>query len=73
MPDTELSTKEVCHAGRLAHYLLRRHGYWMALYHCTTMMIWCRKYKPRWSEEDSANIYYWREVRNIAFKNIYRS
>jgi len=61
-----LSDVELNNAYRLAHRMIARHGYWSAIYHCMTLMIWCRRNgKARWNEDELNNICFWLEVREV--------
>jgi len=61
-----LSQIEFDNAYFLANGMVIRHGYYSAIYHCMTLMIWCRKNgKARWNEEELNNICFWMEVREV--------
>lgn len=50
----------------LAYRMLSKHGYWVAIYHCMTLMIWCRNNgKARWYEDELSDIKFWLEVREL--------
>lgn len=63
-----LNQVELDSAYFLANRMVIRHGYWSAIYHCMTLMIWCRrngKNKGRWTDEELSNICFWMEVREV--------
>ena len=60
-------TEDDVNAIRLANQMFTRHGYYMAMYHCTTLMIHChlRDREKRLILEDIA---FWFKVRDIIQK-----
>ena len=66
-----LSAADKVRAKRIASIFREKHGYWMAMYHVMTLMIWCRKNKTydRWSEDDLINVTFWWQVRNYIWNS----
>ena len=58
-----LAIEEQIAAKKEADRMIRKHGYWMAMYHCTTLMIHCRKVKK--GRHQSTDWEFWQEVRRI--------
>ena len=49
-------------ARRIAEQMYRRHGYYMALYHCTTLAIHCHK-RNRENRIEMGDIAFWFRIR----------
>lgn len=64
LPRREQESLDKDNAIRIAYQMKKRHGYWMALYHCTTLMIHCHKL-GRDRRLEMADIAFWHQVRNI--------
>jgi hypothetical protein len=62
----ELSDDDI-NAIRLAQSMFARHGYYMALYHCTTLAIHCHQ-KDRQNRILMGDIAFWFKVRSIVQK-----
>lgn len=52
----------------LASRFRAKHGYWMAMYHCMTLVIHCRLVKNQRLMNQS-DIEFWWEVRNVVYKS----
>lgn len=62
--------EEMVNAISVASRLRTKHGYWMALYHSMSLMIWCRKGKTQhWSDEELHCVKFWWTVRNLIYKS----
>lgn len=72
LPDEEvrLTAIENMYAASEADRLIKRHGYWMALYHSMTLLVWCRKpFIVHWTEQELKDIKYWWTVRNYIYRS----
>lgn len=67
----ELDTREKANAYLLGMKYLQKHGYWMAMYHVMTIMIYLHKGRNyyHWTFEDIQMTSFWWEVRNVIYKS----
>jgi len=70
--DTEYESmlNEANYAIQIAQRMLKKHGYWVAMYNCMTLAIHCRKKRnTEWDEEELIAVTFWWGVRNLIYKS----
>lgn len=68
--ENNLDDNEWMHAQQMAKYLVRRSGYWLALYNVMTLMIHCHhRHFVHWSQDELDCVNFLWAVRNIIYKN----
>ncbi len=64
-----ISPNDILYAREVADRMFYRHGYWMAMYHCMTLAIWCRKREnTEWDIEELTCVEFWWAVRNLIYR-----
>jgi hypothetical protein len=67
LPYSKDKNPENLQAVKIAFRMLAKHGYYMAMYHCTTLMIHCHK-RDRDNRLVMEDVAFWHRVRDVIQK-----